>query len=113
MSKLWTTGGGFYEKRKERLVLDHFKSLMRNGIFEPEGTLGSDIRKELERVGEYTCDGEVMKRQFIQALLRLQLMRKKNHDQSDHGDECDPLFGCSVPRLNLPPTTERWKKWTR
>ena len=48
MSKLWTKGGGFYREDQERLVLAHFKSLLRNGIFESEGTLGSDIRKELQ-----------------------------------------------------------------
>ena len=113
MSKLWTKTGGFYEAGKERLVLGSFRSFLQNGIFEPDGTLGSDIREELQRVGEYTCDGKIMNRQFLQVLLRLQLIRKKNPDQSDHGDECDPVFGCSVSPLDLPPTTERWRKWTR
>ena len=67
----------------------------------------------LQAARECTSEGEMLYRQLVHVVVRLQLIRSAKWDISEHGGECDPLFGHGAPPLDLPPMSSESVKWMR
>jgi hypothetical protein len=125
-----STWGNTGTEEDELEVVLRFNSLLESILSENGGDLSTDIRQELQGIQEYVCDaevpylrlqaarectseGEMLYRQLVQVVVRLQLIRSAKWDIREHGGECDPLFGHGAPPLDLPPMSGGDVRWMR